>query len=500
MIAPEVAPFAKSGGLADVAGALPRALDRLGHRVNLVAPRHRGAAAEAAVTERRLIPAGGRAVEAGFVELPLGERSRVVLVDRPDLFDRDGLYGVGSTDYPDNPRRFAFLVLAALEWAAARGERPAVVHAHEWQTGLTPVYLQTRYAGHPLLGGVPAVFTIHNAAFRGLFDPGWMRELELPSWLYDPAHLEFWGHISFLKGGIVFSQAVTTVSPRYAREILTPEFGFGFEGILKTRESDLYGILNGIDWELWDPMTDPFLPAPFGSADLSGKTAAKRALLEAFGLPIDADALARPVVGMVSRMTSQKGIDLLVALESELPRLGAAFVVLGSGDAAFEAFWRRLADRHPRRMAARIGFDERLAHLVEGGADLFLMPSRFEPCGLNQMYSLRYGTVPIVRETGGLADTVVDHGGGGKTGTGFTFQDPAPAALLAALTRALETFGRKVEWRRIQKAGMRLDHSWDASAREYVKVYRAAAGEAPGRRPAGRRAAPSARPRRPRRR
>jgi starch synthase len=480
MITPEAAPFAKGGGLADVAAALPRALDRLGHAVTLVLPRHRGAAPGAPLVEVRRVALGGRTVDAGYVEEPLGERSRVVLVDCPGFFDRDGLYGVGSSDYPDNPRRFAFLVLAALEWAAGRGERPAVVHAHEWQTGLAPVYLQTRYGGHPALAGVPTVFTIHNAAFRGLFDPWWMGEIDLPSWLFDPERLEFWGHISFLKAGIFFSRAITTVSPRYAREILTPEFGFGFEGVLARRAADLHGILNGIDDELWNPMADPFLPAPFDATDLSGKTAAKRALLEAFRLPAGPEALARPVVGMVSRLTYQKGFDLLVALEAELPRLEAAFVLLGTGEAGLEAFWRGLAERHPDRIAARIGFGEQLAHLIEGGADLFLMPSRFEPCGLNQMYSLRYGTVPVVRETGGLADTVVNHEGPARAGTGFTFRESTPGALLAALTRALDTFGRKTEWRRIQRAGMRQDHSWDVSAREYVKVYRAAAGPGPG--------------------
>jgi starch synthase len=283
--------------------------------------------------------------------------------------------------------------------------------------------------------------------------------------------LEYWSRISFLKGGIVYGGVITTVSPRYAEEIQTPELGFGFDGILRSRSVDLVGILNGIDYDQWDPERDVNLPVPFGASKMTGKSAAKRRVLEAFGLPETPDLRRRPLVAMISRMVDQKGFDLLDQLSDVLPALNASFVLLGSGEPRYEAGWKELAARHPNRIGVRIGFDDGLAHLVEGGADVFLMPSRFEPCGLNQMYSLRYGTVPVVRATGGLFDTVHDVDRQSGTGTGFTFTDYSPMALLGALGRALEMFENRPAWRRIQMAGMQEDFSWDASAREYVKVY-----------------------------
>jgi len=290
--------------------------------------------------------------------------------------------------------------------------------------------------------------------------------------------LEYWNRISFLKGGILFSSLVTTVSPRYAVEIQTPELGFGFDGILRERSADLVGILNGIDYDQWDPERDLNLPVPFSASKMAGKEAAKRRVLEAFGLPRTAEARHRPLVAMISRMVDQKGFDLLAEVADELPTLGASIVLLGSGEPRYETLWRDLASRYPSRIGVRIGLDESLAHLVEGGADLFLMPSRFEPCGLNQMYSLRYGTVPVVRATGGLFDTVRDVDASPGKGNGFTFVEYSPAALLEALTRGLRRYENRPAWRRIQKAGMREDLSWDASAREYVKVYERAVARA----------------------
>jgi starch synthase len=282
--------------------------------------------------------------------------------------------------------------------------------------------------------------------------------------------LEFWGRVSFLKGGIMFSRLITTVSPRYAREIQTPELGFGFDGILRYRSRDLVGILNGIDYDQWDPERDVHLPQPYNASNLKGKAAAKRAVLEAYGIR-GAAAQSRPLIGVVSRMVDQKGFDLVAALSGELPSLGASFAVLGTGDRRYEEMWTTLAARHPDRIGARIGFDEALAHRIEAGADLFLMPSRFEPCGLNQMYSLRYGTVPLVRATGGLADTVRNYDPASGEGTGFTFDEYSPRALLGTLRWALEIFRDTRAWRRIQRAGMREDNSWDARARQYVEVY-----------------------------
>jgi starch synthase len=463
LIGSEARPFSKTGGLADVLGALPPALAHLGWDVTLALPRYRGVTAGSLV-ERFSVTVGGYAREIGFFETALAEGARAVLVDCPELFDREGLYGFDSGDYPDNPRRFAMLVRAALEFAGRRGTGPSIVHAHDWQAALAPVYLKTLYASHPVLGGTATIFTIHNLAFQGIFDSDWLPRLDLGWDQFTTDRLEYWHRISFMKGAIVYAETITTVSSRYAREIQTPELGFGFDGILRTRAADVVGILNGIDTREWDPAHDRFLPRPYSMEDLTGKSAVKEALLAEYGLPATEESLKRPVVGMVSRMVDQKGFDLIAALSHDLPRLDATFAILGTGEPRYQDLWTALAARYPDRIGARIGFDERLAHLIEGGADIFLMPSQFEPCGLNQMYSLKYGTVPVVREVGGLADTVTPR-------NGFLFREYTPEALLNALTRALAAYGNRRKWRALQLAGMREDHSWDRSAREYVKIY-----------------------------
>jgi starch synthase len=463
MIGSEAQPFAKTGGLADVLGALPSALTRLGWDATIALPKYRGVDAGALV-EQFPVSVGGFTRETGFFEAPLADGAHALLVDCAELYDRDALYGHESAEYPDNPRRFAFLVRAALEFAARRGAAPTVVHAHDWQAGLAPVYLRTLYAAHPVLAGTPSVLTIHNLAYQGLFEPDWLPRLDLGWDELAVDRLEYWGRISFLKGGINGARIVTTVSRRYAQEMQTPELGFGLDGVLRARAADLVGILNGIDTREWDPSHDRFLPQPFDAGDLAGKRAAKTAVLTRYGLPADAAMLERPLIGMVSRMVDQKGFDLLLALADTLPSLDASFVVLGTGDARYQTMWRALAAAHPDRIAARVGFDEGLAHLVEAGADIFLMPSKFEPCGLNQMYSMRYGTVPVVHAVGGLADTVTAE-------TGFVFDDYTPAALLDTLRRALAAFGARPAWQALQAAGMSRDFSWDRSAKEYVKIY-----------------------------
>ena len=470
MIASEAVPYAKTGGLADVAGALPLALAHLGHRVTLVTPRYRGTLVRES-SERLMITVGRRPVTVSLVEDRLGEGVHIVLVDCPELFGRDHLYGAGEDTYPDNARRFAVLVRAALEFAIRSGQRPDVVHSHDWQGGLAPVYLKTLYASHPALGGVASVFTIHNLAYQGLFPPEWLQELDLGRDLFTIDQLEYWGTLSLLKGGINFAEIITTVSPKYSKEIQTPELGFGFDGILRRRTRDLVGILNGIDTARWNPSTDPHIPEPYGPEDLSGKAAAKRRLLARFALRGDDAAYSRPLVGMVSRLIDQKGFDLIAEVAEELVRLDAGYVLLGTGEARYQDLWIDLAARFPDRIGVRIGFDEKLAHLIEAGADIFLMPSRFEPCGLNQMYSLRYGTVPVVRATGGLDDTVRNWNGEARTGNGFKFREASGSALLKALGRALGVYRRPEDWRLLQSDGMAQDFSWEASARQYVKVY-----------------------------
>ena len=472
MVASEALPYAKSGGLADVMGGLPRALARLGHHVDVVIPRYRGITAGTPIG-RINVSLGGQAMDAGvFADVTDGVRT--VLVDHPPYYDRDYLYGADGHDYADNPERFAFLDQAALTWAFSTGVRYDVVHAHDWQGGLVPVLLGRMVREQSSLERVPAVFTIHNLAYQGIFDASWLLRLGLGWDLMHVDSMEYWGRISYLKAGIVFSRTITTVSPRYAREIQNPEFGCGFDGILRQRSADLVGILNGIDYDQWNPEHDPNLPVPFSASNLQGKAAAKRAVLEKYGLPLESPP-GRPLVAMISRMVDQKGFDLLAEIADELPRLGARMVVLGTGERRYEDMWLGLANRHPDRIGAYVGFDEGLAHLIEGGADLFLMPSRFEPCGLNQMYSLRYGTVPVVRGTGGLFDTVQNFDARTGHGTGFTFDEYSPQALLGTLRWALEVFGNREVWRTMQAAGMRQDFSWDASARAYVAVYEQAA-------------------------
>jgi starch synthase len=475
MITPEAHPFAKTGGLAEVGGALPHALAKVGHSVTTVLPAYRsvGPVPPGATRYTAVVRLGPHAQPVTIHERPLGDRQTLALVDVPALFDREGLYGTASGDYPDNAWRFAVFSRAALEYVRLKGVRPSVIHAHDWQTGLVPVYQKMHLGSDATVGGVPVVFTIHNLAFQGVFPAPTLIDIGLGWDMLDIQAMEYWGRISYLKGGINFSETITTVSPRYAKEILQPELGFGFEGILARRADDLFGILNGIDVDRWNPERDAFVPASFSADDLAGKQAAKRALLEAVGLPATDTALARPTIGMISRLTDQKGCDLLAASMDSLLTLDLSWVMLGSGERHYEDLWRRAARARPDRVAVTIGFEERLAHLIEAGADMFLMPSRFEPCGLNQLYSLRYGTIPIVRATGGLDDTVEDYDEATGRGTGFKFKDYTPPALRRAVERAIAIFRTPDAWREIQRTGMRLDHSWDASAREYVKVYRA---------------------------
>ena len=474
MVASEMVPWSKSGGLADVVAALPLALGRLGWDVTVVVPRYRGSACGERGDDIP-VTVGDVHSDVRLWESQQAPGVRVIFVDVPDLFDRDGLYGIGSQDFADNPLRFAVLCRAALEYVVRSGLPVGVVHAHDWQGALTLAYLRERYAAHPVLRRAGRVLTIHNLAYQGLVDRAWLPKLDLPWHLFTPEWVEFWGRLSLLKTGIVMADAMTTVSPHYAREIQTPEGGMGLDGVLRARAADLHGIVNGIDTAVWNPQTDPYLVAPFSADDLHGKRLAKAAILAAYGLPTDDDAMRRPLIGMVSRMVDQKGLDLIEAVCDRLPDLPASVVILGTGVPRYEAMWRSVAARHPSRVGVVVGFDEETAHRIEAGADIFLMPSRFEPCGLNQMYSLRYGTVPVVRAVGGLADTVVD-ASEGRTGNGIVFTDYTPEALWRALRRATDLYRDPAAWRALQQAGMRGDHSWDRSAREYVKIYTSVAG------------------------
>ncbi len=476
MLSPEVYPYAKTGGLADVLAALPPALAAAGVEVTVCVPGYRSAlraAGTPAPGPRLYAPIASRMEAAEIVRVP-GAPVPTVLLRADRYFDRDGLYGEGGQDYPDNAERFAFFCRAALEWLRAEREPPDVLHVHEWQAALAPAFLRATAALYPELGRVRTVLTLHNLAFQGRFPADHWHVLNLDARYFVPEFLEFYGEINFLKAGMVFADALTTVSPRYAAEIQTPAFGEGLDGVLRARGAALRGILNGIDDAVWDPATDPQLPARYRVGDLAGKARCKRALQAELGLDVGDDA---PLLGVVSRLAEQKGFDLLaVALPPALEAWDAELAVLGSGEERYERWVHELEARFPGRVGARVGFDEGLAHRIEAGADVFLMPSRFEPCGLNQLYSLRYGTVPIVHATGGLDDSVAEFDPATGTGTGFKFTPYTPDAFLAALERALRTRRDPALWARLIANGMAQDFSWSRAAAEYRALYETLVG------------------------
>lgn len=474
-VASELTPYAKTGGLADVVAALPQALAAFGHSVSIVLPKYRGVSVAPALRTPVELEFGGKRWPAAFEVAELAPQLQLVLLDAPQWFDRDGLYGVGGQDHPDNAIRFAGLAHGALAWAQHSDHaRPDILHVHDWQAGLVPALVRTQPERWPRAARAGLVTTIHNLAYQGNFPREVVPQVGLEWKAFTMETGEFWGQLSFLKTGISYSDVITTVSPAYARETLTPEHGAGMDGVLRARADDYVGILNGIDTSAWDPASDRYLPAHFSAEDLTGKRANKRALLERCGLPVGDDAQARPLIGLVSRLVDQKGIDLVMAAMDDLLALDATWVFVGSGDAGYESRLKALAAQHPARVATFIGFDEGLAHLVEAGADMFLMPSRFEPCGLNQMYSLRYGTVPVVRAVGGLDDTIQAFSPRAKKANGFKFEAATPEALARTVRQAVRVFRRSDWWTALQARGMREDHSWETSAREYVKVYRRA--------------------------
>ncbi|HZL72203.1 MAG TPA: glycogen synthase GlgA [Planctomycetota bacterium] len=472
-ITPEVAPFSKTGGLADVTGALPHHLAELGADVVVVSPLHRSVEAfELNRSNRRLkVPMGDKTVECGIATALIpGTHVTSVFIDHPDYFDREFLYGPPDGDYPDNAERFSFFARAALEFFKSGGEIPDIVHAHDWQSALAPVYLKTSLA--LAFPKTKSVLTIHNLAYQGLFPAADMETADLDPALFNWKQLEFFGKMGFLKGGIVFADALTTVSPTYAKEILTPEMGCGLDGVLQDRADKLHGILNGVDVREWSPENDRHLPATYSATHLKGKSSSKRELQRRSKL---ADRRDVPVFGFIGRLVEQKGVDLLCAAAERLMALDIQVVVLGSGDPRLSDMLTRLAATHPDKISVTLGFDNALAHLIEAGSDAFLMPSRFEPCGLNQIYSLRYGTIPIVRRTGGLADTIEDatpeNLKKGKA-TGFVFDEPTPDALMEAVDRALALWKDNKAWGRIVQSAMKKDFTWGPSAKRYLDVFR----------------------------
>ncbi|WP_367026663.1 glycogen synthase GlgA [Methylococcus sp. ANG] len=471
-VSSEVFPLMKTGGLADVSGSLPAALSALGHDVRILMPAYPEAVAAAETSAELSLRQAGSHLTLLSTRLP-GTAVPLLLLDAPASFGRLGnpYLAPNGAPWPDNAERFALLARVAVDLTQDRlglGWKPDVVHCNDWQTGLIP----------PLLSDEPnrpaVVFTVHNLAYQGLFPHDTFQRLALPPRLWRMEALEFYGQLSFIKGGLVFADRINTVSPSYAEEIQTPEFGCGLDGLLRSRRSCLSGILNGIDDVAWNPATDPYLPATYGPDTLERKRANRTALRQRFGMPDDPDVA---VMGLVGRMVEQKGIDLLIDILDDLLHLPIQLVVLGNGNKEFECSFERAAAACPERIAATIGYDEPLAHLIEAGAEIFLMPSRFEPCGLNQLYSQRYGTVPIVRKVGGLADTVEDATperiAAGQA-SGIVFEPAKPAFLLEAVYRALALYREPEVWRTICKCGMGKDFSWRKSASQYVELYREA--------------------------
>lgn len=471
-VASECVPFAKTGGLADVVGALPKYIARMGHEVDVVIPRYRKIALDQL---SRVIPS---------LSISLGDQQKfcsiwradespapgemIYFVDCPEYFDRDELYGGKGIDFPDNPERFALFSRAAIEFAKRSSSPPDLFHCHDWQSAMVPVLLKHEYRNDRFFEETRTVFTIHNMGYQGLFEPAVMKTAGIPSASFHIQGLEFFGKVNYLKGGIVFADAVTTVSRRYSQEIQTPEFGHGLDGVVRGRASDVHGIVNGIDYSDWSPANDPFIVRNYTPEALEGKLDCKRDLLREFGLP---ERPGRPLIGVISRLDDQKGFDLIVEGIEQILGMNPQFVVLGSGKEKYERLLQRIASVHHQQFGLRLAFDNKLAHKIEAGADLFLMPSRYEPCGLNQLYSLKYGTVPVVRATGGLDDTVEPFHSSTGQGTGFKFRDYTSSALVGAIREALKMYEDREAWRRLMRNGMAKDFSWNASAREYVQLY-----------------------------
>jgi len=479
--ASECVPFAKTGGLADVVGALPQALAAQGHTVSVFLPRYKQIKKmqpdDDVVIPSLTIPFdfynrfvrilyGGRwgdgrlSVDGGVVEY--------FFVDCPELFDRDGLYGPAGGDYLDNYERFGLFSRAVIEACKQMGV-PDVFHVHDWQAAMVAVYLRSLYFFDPVFQMVPCVLTIHNAAYQGTFPPTTMQHLLLPWEMFTLDKMEHYDKMNFLKGGIVYADAITTVSRKYAEEIQTPAYGEGLDPILAGRARDLSGILNGVDYAEWDPAIDVHIAARYSPDSLTGKQTCRHDLLKTFGLEKVTERTA--VIGIVSRFATQKGFDLIAEVLEDLLKEDVVLVAVGSGEARYEEMFRAMQKKYPKQVRVKVVYDNVLAHKIEAGADIFLMPSRYEPCGLNQIYSLKYGTVPVVAATGGLDDTIEEWDAVTGTGTGFKFSGHSAEALLEALHLAVKTFGEPRAWRRLMLNGMARNFAWSGPAKEYVKVY-----------------------------
>jgi len=473
---PEAVPFAKTGGLADVAGALPKSLQALGCQVKLIMPYYR-LVKDSGLPHQYLgqeieVPLGDEKLKADIYLGHLNQDIPVYFIGREEFFDREYLYGTAKGDYFDNAERFIFFSRAVLIFCQGMGFSPDIIHHHEWQTGLIPAYLKSVYRNDPLFSRSATTFTIHNIAYQGLFKKEKFGLTGLPPAMYSPEGIEFWERINFMKAGIVYADVINTVSKKYSEEIQSPEYGYGLEGILRKRKESLYGILNGVDDEDWDPSHDPHLIAPYSSKDISSKKQCKKDLLKEFHLPSSVEEV--PLLGMISRLADQKGFDLLMEISEELFALDIGFVLLGTGEQKYHDLLTQVAQKYPQKAGIRIAYDDRLAHKIEAGADFFLMPSKYEPCGLNQIYSLKYGAIPVVRATGGLDDTITPYDPATKKGNGFKFTRYDAKEFLNTIKMAISFYYQPVHWRQLLQNAMAADFSWKKSAEAYLQLYRKA--------------------------
>jgi starch synthase len=476
---PEVVPFAKTGGLADVAGSLPGALKELGCDVRVIMPFYR--MVEAVAKERKLlvenieIPVGKKIYAGDIWEASLGGAVPVYLIKCDEFYDRSSLYGTAKGDYRDNAERFIFFSRCALECCIRIDFSPDIIHCHDWQVGLIPAYLKTLYSSESHFQRTGTVFTIHNIAYQGVFPRDAFSLTGLPDSLFSIEGLEYYGQTCILKSALMFSDIINTVSKKYSEEIQTTEYGYGMEGILLNRKNDLYGILNGVDYAEWSPETDTYTAAHYSAADVKGKQECKRDLLKEYGLP--EKLISRPILGVISRLADQKGFNLLADIMDVLMAMDIGFVLLGNGEQKYHDLFERIARQYPEKAGIKIAYNNSLAHKIEAGSDMFLMPSRYEPCGLNQIYSLKYATVPIVRATGGLDDTIIDYHEADGSGNGFKFTDYTAREFLHTIQRALKVFENNSAWQKLMKNCMSYDFSWKQSAAQYVELYKKAMGK-----------------------
>jgi starch synthase len=476
LVTPEAVPFAKTGGLADVAGALPGYLQALGCQLTMVMPYYR-MVKESGFPLRYLgqeieIPIGDEILRADIYHIQMNQDIPVYFIGRDEFFDRENLYSTSRGDYFDNAERFIFFSKAVILLCQLLSFSPEIIHHHEWQTGLIPAYLRSVYQNNPLFSHTAIMFTIHNIAYQGIFKKEKFRLTGLPMEMYNPEGIEFWERINFMKAGIVYADIINTVSQKYAEEIQTSEYGYGLDGILRKRKEDLYGILNGVDYQDWDPSRDPHLNSRYDPKNLSGKRECKKDLLKEFDLPPSLENF--PLLGMVSRLADQKGFDLLAEILEELFTLDIGFVLLGTGEHKYHDLFTQVARRYPQKAAVRIAYDDRLAHKIEAGSDFFLMPSKYEPCGLNQIYSLKYGTIPIVRATGGLDDTIVNYDPATGKGNGFKFNRYDAQEFLNQIKVAIGFYFQPKHWKQLLQNAMAEDFSWQRSASSYLQLYQKA--------------------------